>query len=48
LTRQLAPVLVDSGFVSQSDLDRVIDAFEKPGAMIGGYSMVSAWGCRPA
>jgi SAM-dependent methyltransferase len=47
-TRQLAPVLVDSGFVSQSDLDRVIDAFEKPGAMLSGYSMVSAWGCRPA
>ncbi len=45
--RQLGPVLADAG-LSQSDLDLLIDAFEKPGAMVGGYSMVSAWGRRPA
>jgi SAM-dependent methyltransferase len=46
--RQLAPVLIDSGAVSQPDLDRLIDAFENPGAILGSYSMVSAWGCRRA
>ena len=42
--RQLVPLLVEGGYVSQADLDALIDAFERPGAMVGGYSMVSAWG----
>jgi SAM-dependent methyltransferase len=46
-TRQVGPAVSDAGFVSWSDLQRMINAFEKPGAMLNAYSMVSAWGHRP-
>jgi SAM-dependent methyltransferase len=46
--RQLGPVLVDSGSISQRELDYVTAAFESPGAMMAPLTMVSAWGRRPS
>jgi SAM-dependent methyltransferase len=45
--RQLAVVLVDSGLVTTSEVDSVIDAFEKPASMMSYGPLVSAWGRRP-
>jgi SAM-dependent methyltransferase len=45
--RQLAPLLLDGGHVAQTDVDALIEAFEEPGSMVGGYNMVSAWGTCP-
>jgi len=45
--RQLATFFVESG-LSKADVDAVIDAFEKPGSLLGQYFMASAWGCRAA
>jgi SAM-dependent methyltransferase len=42
--RQLTPVLLNEGRVSQLDVDALIDAFESPGALVGLHAMVSAWG----
>jgi SAM-dependent methyltransferase len=42
--RQLTPVLLNEGRVSQLDVDALIDAFESPGALVGLGAMVSAWG----
>jgi SAM-dependent methyltransferase len=44
--RQLATVWVESG-LAKTDVDDVIDAFEKPGSLLSQYYMASAWGRRP-
>jgi SAM-dependent methyltransferase len=45
--RHLGPTYTDAGYLTQPDVDCLIDVLEKPGAMVAGYSMVSAWGRRP-
>jgi hypothetical protein len=45
---QLRRVLVDAGYLSDDEVDYMIDALAKPETMVAGYSMVSAWGRRPA
>ena len=44
--RQAGPVAVNAGFVSQSELAELIDAFEKPGSLQVGPAMMTAWGRR--
>lgn len=45
---QLGPVYVSNGLLSTEELALLIGTFEKPGAMVDGYPMVSAWGRRRA
>jgi hypothetical protein len=45
--RQVGPVLVDSGLMSQRELADLMAAYGKPGAMAFPLTMVSAWGRRP-
>lgn len=45
--KQLGPVYVSNGLLSTEELALLIGTFENPGAMCGGFSMVSAWGRRP-
>jgi SAM-dependent methyltransferase len=45
--REAGPLVVDAGYVSRSDWDDMIAAFEQPGAIMAGFQMVSAWGRRP-
>jgi SAM-dependent methyltransferase len=42
--RQLTPLLFNEGHVSRTDLDALVDAFERPGALVRYGAMVSAWG----
>ena len=44
--REVGPVLIDAGYVTERDLESAISAFENPGAMATPYKMVSAWGRR--
>lgn len=47
--RQVGPVLVDAGHISQRQSDDYLSAFETPGGIIAApLTMVSAWGRRPA
>lgn len=46
--RQVGPVLVDGGHISQRELDDLIAAFASPGAMAAPLTLVSAWGRRPS
>ena len=46
--RESSQPYVDAGYVSQSEMGELIAAFEQPGAILAPYSMVSAWGRRPA
>jgi hypothetical protein len=45
--RQVGPAAVNGGFLSQSELAELIDAFEKPGSWQEGSAMMTAWGRRP-
>ena len=47
-TRRFGPLAVQTGSMSQRDLDDVIAAFERPGAMTTFVPIVSAWGRREA
>ena len=46
--KQLGPVYVSSGALSAEEVALLTGTFEEPGAMAGGFTMVSAWGRRPA
>jgi SAM-dependent methyltransferase len=47
--RQVGPILVEAGYISQHDLDEYASAFDTPGGVIATpLTMVSAWGRRPA
>jgi len=45
--REVGPVLVDGGHISQHELDDLSFALAVPGAMAAPLTMVSAWGRRP-
>jgi SAM-dependent methyltransferase len=47
--RQVCPVLVAAGHITQQQADDYTSAFENPGGVVTTFfTMVSAWGCRPA
>lgn len=47
--RQVGPVLVAAGHLTQREVDDYASAFETAGGVIATLlTMVSAWGCRPA
>jgi SAM-dependent methyltransferase len=45
---QLRAAFAESGSLSDADVDYLIGELAKPETMVSGYSMVSAWGQRPA
>jgi hypothetical protein len=45
---QVRSAYVDGGYLSDAEVDDIIDALANPETMLAPYSMVSAWGHRPA
>jgi hypothetical protein len=45
---QLRSAFVDAGYLSDAEVDDMLDALAKRETMLAGYLMVSAWGRRPA
>jgi SAM-dependent methyltransferase len=42
--QQLRHAYVDGGYMSDADVDAILEALANPETMLAGYSMVSAWG----
>jgi SAM-dependent methyltransferase len=45
--RELRHVYVDAGYLSDSEVDYILDALGSPASLVAAYPMVSAWGRRP-
>ena len=46
--QQLRHAYVDRGYMSDAEVDDILEALASPGTMLAGYSMVSAWGRKHA